>query len=112
MNDQGDRRIRVGGSVSGQVFIGDHNTVAAGESPLNLPELVRFAQAVAEALPALRLDPGRQEEAQALTTEILAAADEPEPDRRRLRQAGRTLRTIVEGAAANSLAVGLLALLS
>jgi hypothetical protein len=104
MNEQ--RGVRVG-DVSGQVVVGDHNTVTSGEAPLNLTELLRFAQAVAEALPALRLDPVRQEEAQALATEILAA-DGPEPDRRRLRQAGRTLRTIVEGAAANALASGLL----
>jgi hypothetical protein len=105
MSDEQGRQIFVGGDVSGQVIAGDHNTSIIGRAEeVNLTELVAFAEAVREALPALRLDAERERTAEELTEDIIESAADSRPDHGRLREAGRTLRAIVEGAAANALA--------
>ncbi len=111
MENAGGHRIHVGGDASGQVSIGDHNTLVNGPAEtVDLAELSRFTEAVLQALPALGLHAADQVSAQSLATGIVRAAVEPEPDHRRLRAAGRTLRALVEGAAANALAAGLITL--
>jgi hypothetical protein len=69
--------------------------------------LRRFAEAVAQALPALNLGDGEQA-ADILTAEIIKAAAGSRPDHARLRALGRSLRAVLEGAAGNALAAGLL----
>ncbi|MFF3325222.1 hypothetical protein [Streptomyces sp. NPDC002889] len=100
------------GNVTGQVVIGRDNTVTASgpATTLNLPELLRFTNAVVQALPVLVMTAERQQVVQALTAEILQAADQGEPDHRNLRQLGQSLRTMLEGAAAGALGSGLLSL--
>lgn len=112
---KGDQRnFFAGGDVSGQAILGDDNTVIMNRQAeaVDLTELVRFAKAVNEALPALGLDDQDERSAGALAGDIVDAAEGPAPDHGRLRAAGRTLRAIVEGAAANALGAGLLTLWS
>jgi hypothetical protein len=71
--------------------------------------LRRFAEAVAQALPALNLGDSGQA-ADVLTAEIISEAAGSHPDHARLRALGRSLRAILEGAAGNALAAGLLSL--
>ena len=111
MSESEDRRhrIHVGGDVSGQFVIGDHNTTIQGAADtVNIAELVRFAEAVADALPSLA--PDRRESAQALAAEIIGEAGGPAPDHGRLRRLGQSLRAIVEGGAGNALATAMLSL--
>jgi hypothetical protein len=69
--------------------------------------LRRFAEAVAQALPVLGLGDARQA-AEALTAEIAQASAESHPDHAKLRALGRSLRAVLEGAAGDALAPGLL----
>lgn len=68
---------------------------------IDLAELLRFAQAVAQALPVLTLEPETQHAAEMTVSQILAAADSHEPDHPKLAALGRSLRTIIEGTATN-----------
>jgi hypothetical protein len=106
--------VTVNGPASG-LIVGSHDiTQHAGnaiqQASIDVAALTKFAQAVAQALPALALLPEKQEAAGTLTGEIIQAASQPEPDHPKLRALGRSLRTILEGAAGNALAAVLLTL--
>lgn len=106
--------VTINGPASG-VIVGSHDiTQRAGDAiqqaSVDIAALTRFAEAVAQALPALALTPGEQQATGTLTSEIIQAASQPEPDHRRLRALGRSLRTVLEGAVGNVLAAGLLTL--
>jgi hypothetical protein len=113
MESGGDRNhLDIEGDVHGQIVIGRNNRVTArGEThAVDLPRLIRFAEAVMDAVPVLRLAEDQGHTALALAADVLAAASQPEPDHRRLRAVGHSLRTIIEGAAAGALSSGLLAI--
>jgi integrase len=74
------------------------------------PELVGFAEAVAQALPVLGLLPDDQRAAKTLTDQIAKAALELEPDHPRLRVLGSRLYPILEDAPDNALSAALLRL--
>jgi integrase len=74
------------------------------------PELARFAEAVAQALPVLGLSPDDQRAAETLTDQIVKAALEPEPDDPRMKVIGGSLHAIIEGTAGNALSSVLLRL--
>jgi hypothetical protein len=104
--------VTINGPASG-VIVGSHGiTQHAGDAihqaSLDIAALTRFAEAVAQALPALALGPGQWQAVGTLTGEIIQAASQPEPDHPTLKALGRSLRTILEGAAGNVLAAGLL----
>jgi hypothetical protein len=106
--------VTIHGPASG-VIVGSHGVtqhadIAVHSADVDVAALVRFAEAVAQALPVLTLAPHEQKDAGTLTGEIIEAASQPRPDHRRLRALGQSLRTILEGAASNVLAAGLLAL--
>jgi hypothetical protein len=106
--------VTIHGPASG-VIVGSHGvTQRAGDAVqsanVDVAALARFAEAVAQALPALALEPREAEDARTLTGEIMHTASQPRPDHRRLRALGQSLRTILEGAASNVLAAALLAL--
>ena len=110
----GSNTVTIHGPASG-VIVGSHGvTQHAGDAVqsavVDVAALARFAETVAQALPALALAPGDQQAAETLTGQIIRAASEPEPNHPRLRALGRSLRAILEGAAGNALAAGLLAL--
>ena len=106
--------VTIHGPASG-VIVGSHGVTqraghAVQSANLDVAALTRFAEAVAQALPVLALASREQEDAATLTGEIIQEASQPGPDHRRLRALGQSLRTILEGAAGNVLAAGLLAL--
>jgi hypothetical protein len=110
----GSNTVTIHGPASG-VIVGSHGiTQHAGDAVqsagVDVAALARFAETVAQALPVLALAPGDQQAAQTLTGQIIRAASEPEPHHPRLRALGRSLRAILEGAAGNALAAGLLGL--
>jgi hypothetical protein len=106
--------VTIHGPASG-VVVGSHSvTQHAGDavqsSGVDAAALARFAEAVAQALPALALSPADQQAAQAITGQIVKESSEPRPDQRRLKALGGSLRAILEGAAGNVLAAVLLGL--
>ena len=110
----GSMMVTIHGPASG-VIVGSHGvTQHAGDAVesagVDVAALARFAETVAQALPALALVPVDQQAAKILTGQIIRAGSEPEPDHPKLRTLGRSLRAILEGAAGNALASGLLAL--
>jgi hypothetical protein len=111
MDDNARYQVRTG-DVPGQVVVGRGNIVHghSAPAPIDLEALTRFATAVMQALPALRLDPPEHHEAEVLTGEILRASEQDAPDQARLRTLGHSLRTVVEGAAAGALGSGLLSI--
>lgn len=96
--------------IVGSHDITQHAGDAVQSAGVDVATLARFAETVAQALPALALAPGNQQAAETLTGQIIRGASEPEPNHQRLRALGRSLRAILEGAAGNALAAGLLAL--
>jgi hypothetical protein len=107
------RRLDIGGDASGQITVGDNNISIMNQAEtVDIEKLVKFATAVKKALPVLDLEEDEQRSAEGYTVEILGSAKEPAPDHGRLRQIGRSLRTILEGAAGNALASGLLGMWS
>ncbi|MBR7836396.1 hypothetical protein KDL01_24170 [Actinospica durhamensis] len=66
---------------------------------VDVASLVRFAQAVAEALPGLPVPPPDKSTASASAAEILQESTKASPDHSKLKALGGALRTIVEGAA-------------
>jgi hypothetical protein len=114
-DEPGDHNdLRIKGDIHGQLVIGRNNNVVMGgrADVIDLPRLTGFTEAVAQALPALALDPDRQRTARQLAAAILREAGEDRPDPSRLRELGRSLRTVVEGAAAGALTSGILAMWS
>lgn len=110
----GSNTVTIHGPASG-VVVGSHGvTQHAGDavqsSGGDAAALARFAEAVAQALPALALSTGDQQAAQTLTGQIVKEASEPRPDHSRLKALGGSLRAILEGAAGNALAAVLLGL--
>ena len=110
----GSNTVTIHGPASG-LIVGSHGITqyaghAVQSAGVDVAALARFAETVAQALPALALASGDQRAAETLTGQIIRAASEPEPNRPRLRALGRSLRAILEGAAGNALAAGLLAL--
>jgi hypothetical protein len=110
----GANTVTIQGPASG-VVVGSHGVVQhAGDvvqsSGLDVAALAKFAEAVAQALPALALPLGDQQAVQALTGQIDKAASESVSDHSRLKALGSSLRTILEGAAGNVLAAALLGL--
>ena len=102
----GANTVTIHGPASG-VIVGSHGiTQHAGDvvqsASVDVAVLARFAETVAQALPALALAPGDQQAAETLTGQIIRAASEPEPNHPRLRALGRSLRAILEGAAGNA----------
>jgi hypothetical protein len=67
----------------------------------DVSDLVRFAQAVLQALPVLDLEPGRHRAAELAVSEIITTADDREPDHPKLTTLGHSLRAILEGTATN-----------
>ncbi|MGP3925533.1 hypothetical protein [Streptomyces sp. 8N616] len=110
--DAGSYRLRMEGDNSGQIVIGDGNSVVVGQAAesVDVARLAEFAQAVSQAIPVLGLREERQRTAEELTRQILQAADEPGADPRRLRALGQSLRAVLEGAVAGALSAGLLAI--
>lgn len=100
----------VSGLVVGSNDVTQYTGDAVQSSGADVSALAKFAETVAQALPALALAPGDQQAAQVLTGQIVEAASEPKPDHRKLKALGCTLRTILEGAAGNALASVLLGL--
>lgn len=100
----------VSGLVVGSNGVTQHTGDAVQSGGADVNALAKFAETVAQALPALALAPEEQQAAQVLTGEIVKAASEPKPDHPRLKALGCTLRTILEGAAGNVLATVLLGL--
>ena len=98
------------GVIVGSLGITQHAGDVVQSAGVDVAALARFAETVAQALPALALAPGDQQVAKTLTGQIIRAASEPQPNHPRLRALGRSLRAILEGAAGNALAAGLLAL--
>ncbi|MBM0240282.1 hypothetical protein JNW88_30030 [Micromonospora sp. ATA32] len=109
-----DQRVSVTAEYVGNVAA--HSTVERqvaeniGGEPLDIEALRKFAQATVRALPGLGLSEQQQRAASALADDIASTASQPNPDPRKLRALGRTLRTIVEGAAAGALTSGVLSL--
>ncbi|MGW3426263.1 hypothetical protein [Streptomyces phaeochromogenes] len=101
-------------NVTGQVVVGRDNTVTTSsvDTPVDLSELLRFAEAVIQAFPALALTANQQQVVQTIAAEIQQAANQVEPNHGRLRQLGQSLRTVLEGGAAGALSSGLLSLWS
>ncbi len=108
-----DQRITFTGPA-GNVAIGSSHVVQSagnvGDRQVDITALLRFAQAVAPALPVLGLMPEQEQAAAAIAVEIDRLAEAPTPDHPRLRALGVTLRSIVEGAATSALAAGLTSL--
>jgi hypothetical protein len=98
------------GVVVGSYGVTQHAGDAVQSSGVDAAALVRFAEAVAQALPALALSAGDQQAAQTITGQIVKEASEPKPDHPRLKALGGSLRAILEGAAGNALAAVLLGL--
>lgn len=110
----GSNTVTIYGPASGVIVgsrgITQHAGDAIHSDGVDVAALARFAETVAQALSVLALAPGEHQAAQTLTGEIIQAASQPEPNHPRLRALGRSLRAILEGAAGNALAAGLLAL--
>ncbi|WP_131743202.1 hypothetical protein [Actinomadura roseirufa] len=104
--------FHVGGNATGQFVFGDNNTVTsqAAPPPVDVAGLTRFAAAVIEALPSLRLDEEEHHRVRQLAAEIMREAEAPGQDSGRLPALGRSLRSIIENAAAGALASGLLSI--
>lgn len=107
---RGDDRSSLHFEAVGSVAINSHHfTQSAGDvgaqsiDIIDIAELVRFAQAVSQALPDLNLDPSSQRAAETAASEIIAAAETREPDHPKLAALGRSLRAILEGAVTNFL---------
>jgi hypothetical protein len=114
-DELGDRYdLRIKGDIQGQLVLGRNNEVVMGgpANGVDLPRLTRFAEAIAEALPVLDLDAGQQRVVRQLAAAVLREAGEDQPDHSRLREMGRTLRTVLEGAAAGALTSGILTMWS
>lgn len=107
--------VTIHGPASG-VIVGSHDVTqqrsgdAVQSANVDVAALTRFAEAVAQALPALALESHETASARSLAGEIIQTASQPRPDHRRLRALGQSLRTILEGAAGNVLAATLTAL--
>ncbi|WP_208903977.1 hypothetical protein [Streptomyces incarnatus] len=114
-DELGDRYdLRIKGDIQGQLVLGRNNEVVMGGpvGAVDLPRLTRFAEAIAQALPALDLDADQQRAVHQLTAAVLREAGENQPDHSRLREMGRSLRTVLEGAAAGALTSGILGMWS
>jgi len=106
--------VTIHGPASG-VIVGSHDVTqrsgdAVQSANVDVAALARFAEAVAQALPALALESHETASARSLAGEIIQTASQPRPDHRRLRALGQSLRTILEDAAGNVLAATLMAL--
>lgn len=106
--------VTIHGPASG-VIVGSHDVTqrsgdAVQSTNVDVVALARFAEAVAQALPALALDSHETASARSLAGEIIQTASQPRPDHSRLRALGQSLRTTLEGAAGNVLAAALMAL--
>lgn len=101
-----DRRTFSFGSTGNVAIDSSGFSQSAGDvmqqpGTIDLAELLRFAQAVAQVLPVLVLEPEAQRAAEMTVSQILAAADSNEPDHPKLAALGRSLRAIIEGTATN-----------
>ena len=74
--------------VVGSHGVTQHAGDAVQSSGVDAAALAKFAETVAQALPALALSTADQQAAQTLTGQIVNEASEPRPDRRRLKALG------------------------
>lgn len=112
MSEQEPRghQVKVSGQVhQGSITVGDNNTVISsyGEPDVEVKAVADFARAVRQALPSLDLGP-EQETVRRLAEQLLEAAEAPQPDHRRLRALGQSLRTILESGIGGALGEALL----
>ncbi|MFD8229885.1 hypothetical protein ACFV16_38160 [Streptomyces massasporeus] len=114
-DELGDRYdLRIKGDIQGQLVLGRNNEVVMGgpAGVVDLPRLAKFAEAIVQALPALNLDANQQRAVCELAAAVVREAREDHPDHSRLREMGRALRTVLEGAAAGALTSGILSMWS
>jgi hypothetical protein len=98
----------IGGDQINQSGAGSIGKVVGGNVHVDLNSLVDFATATATAIPVLPLEPQSKSDAAQISSEILQEANESKPDHGRLHALGRSLRNILESAAASTLSAGLL----
>ncbi|MFC0039855.1 hypothetical protein [Actinomadura rayongensis] len=92
-------RVRIDGPVQrAQIVVGDGNDVVMNAAGDDTEALAAFARTVRDRLPELDLGPS-EDIARQIAERIVAEAQEPAPDRGRLRALGNSLRAVLEGGA-------------